>query len=200
MLIAIILGMVSVANAFYDPGLQRWINRDPIQEEGGINLQTFVGNNPINRVDSLGECPLVLPIIYAAAEAIAANFAANAAVLGAGAVIAAGTGIGVGVGVNTAGTGTGYPFPVNLANSSVNSVPNITIVANTGPGRGNQGERNIEKRPPNPKKPHNPQTSRPPKPPKPPKDEPPNKNDPNDQPWWRQHPNTPPKDLCPPAS
>ena len=29
-LIAMFVGMVEVANAFYDPGLQRWINRDPL--------------------------------------------------------------------------------------------------------------------------------------------------------------------------
>ena len=38
----------------YDPNLQRWLNPDPIQEGGGINLYRFVGNNPINWVDPLG--------------------------------------------------------------------------------------------------------------------------------------------------
>lgn len=53
-LAVIFAGMVEVANAFYDPGLQRWINRDPIGEEGGINLCGFVGNDPLNGVDALG--------------------------------------------------------------------------------------------------------------------------------------------------
>jgi RHS repeat-associated protein len=39
---------------FYEPNLQRWINRDPIGERGCVNLQEFVGNNPINYVDLLG--------------------------------------------------------------------------------------------------------------------------------------------------
>ena len=39
---------------FYDPNLQRWLNRDPIGEEGGINLYGFVGNAPIGRGDSCG--------------------------------------------------------------------------------------------------------------------------------------------------
>ena len=39
----------------YDPNLQRWITRDPIGEQGGINLYGFVGNNPISFVDPLGE-------------------------------------------------------------------------------------------------------------------------------------------------
>ena len=39
---------------WYDPNLQRWLNRDPIQEAGGINLYGFVGNGPVNGVDPLG--------------------------------------------------------------------------------------------------------------------------------------------------
>ena len=40
---------------FYDPTLQRWLNRDPIFESGGINLYGFVGNNPMMFVDPYGE-------------------------------------------------------------------------------------------------------------------------------------------------
>ncbi len=39
---------------FYDTGLQRWLNRDPLGEAGGINLYGFVGNRPINEVDPYG--------------------------------------------------------------------------------------------------------------------------------------------------
>ena len=38
----------------YDPNLGRWIQCDPIGEQGGINLYRFVGNNPVNWVDPLG--------------------------------------------------------------------------------------------------------------------------------------------------
>ena len=39
---------------FYDPNLQRWPNRDPLEERGGINLYEFVGNNPVSYVDQYG--------------------------------------------------------------------------------------------------------------------------------------------------
>jgi RHS repeat-associated protein len=35
-------------------GVFIWLNRDPIQEAGGLNLYGFVGNNSVNYVDSLG--------------------------------------------------------------------------------------------------------------------------------------------------
>ena len=53
-LIAAFVGLVEVANAFYDPGLQRWINRDPIQEDGGVNLYGFINNKIGSSVDPDG--------------------------------------------------------------------------------------------------------------------------------------------------
>jgi hypothetical protein len=47
-----------VASAFYDPNPGRWINRDPIGEQGGINGYTFIGNSPVTEIDSLGLAPL----------------------------------------------------------------------------------------------------------------------------------------------
>lgn len=38
----------------YDAKLARWINRDPIEEDGGINLYSYVENDPANRDDELG--------------------------------------------------------------------------------------------------------------------------------------------------
>ncbi|MBI3851786.1 MAG: RHS repeat-associated core domain-containing protein [Verrucomicrobia bacterium] len=40
-------GLIYFGRRFYDPNLQRWINRDPIAEKGGANLYAYVGNNPI---------------------------------------------------------------------------------------------------------------------------------------------------------
>jgi RHS repeat-associated protein len=39
---------------FYEPNLQRWLNKDPIGLAGGLNLYQFVGNNPISLLDPFG--------------------------------------------------------------------------------------------------------------------------------------------------
>jgi len=44
----------SIASAHYDPTLGRWLNRDPIEEGGGVNLYGFVGNDGVNYWDVLG--------------------------------------------------------------------------------------------------------------------------------------------------
>ncbi len=41
----------------YNSALGRWISRDPIGEEGGLNLYGYVGNGPVNRVDPIGRSP-----------------------------------------------------------------------------------------------------------------------------------------------
>jgi RHS repeat-associated protein len=50
-------GLYYFGRRFYDPILQRWINRDPIEEQGGLNLYGFVGNDAVNWVDLLGLSP-----------------------------------------------------------------------------------------------------------------------------------------------
>ena len=40
---------------FYCPWLMRWLNRDPIEEEGGMNLYAFCRNNPELCHDALGQ-------------------------------------------------------------------------------------------------------------------------------------------------
>jgi RHS repeat-associated protein len=39
---------------FYDPGAGRWLNRDPIEEEGGVNLYGMVGSDTVNSIDVHG--------------------------------------------------------------------------------------------------------------------------------------------------
>lgn len=47
-------GLVYYGYRFYVPENKKWLNRDPIGENGGINLYGFVGGNPVGFVDPLG--------------------------------------------------------------------------------------------------------------------------------------------------
>lgn len=47
-------GVVGFVERFYDPNLQRFLNRDPIGEAGGINLYGYVRNEPVGTVDPFG--------------------------------------------------------------------------------------------------------------------------------------------------
>jgi len=46
----------------YDPNLERWLNRDPIEENGGINLYEPNYNDPLNWVDRDGAEPISIGI------------------------------------------------------------------------------------------------------------------------------------------
>jgi RHS repeat-associated protein len=57
-----------LASAYYDPGLQRWINRDPLQESGfarrrgsapvsepeALCLYRYADNDPVHNIDAFG--------------------------------------------------------------------------------------------------------------------------------------------------
>ena len=47
-------GLYYYGYRYYSPRLGRWINRDPIEEEGGVALLAFVANSPTLHVDYLG--------------------------------------------------------------------------------------------------------------------------------------------------
>ena len=49
------IGLVSYQRRFYSPDLGRWLNRDPIEEQGGENLYAFCANDPVSEVDLQGE-------------------------------------------------------------------------------------------------------------------------------------------------
>jgi len=48
-------GLVYYGYRYLNPELGRWINRDPIEERGGLNVYGFVGNSLIHTVDYLGK-------------------------------------------------------------------------------------------------------------------------------------------------
>jgi RHS repeat-associated protein len=47
-------GLLDYGYRYYDPMTGRWPSRDPIGEEGGINLYGFAGNDGVNWIDLLG--------------------------------------------------------------------------------------------------------------------------------------------------
>ncbi|OQB90382.1 MAG: tRNA3(Ser)-specific nuclease WapA precursor [Verrucomicrobia bacterium ADurb.Bin118] len=47
-------GLVYYGYRYYSPVMGRWFGRDPLGEQGGVNLLAFVGNNPVTAVDSDG--------------------------------------------------------------------------------------------------------------------------------------------------
>ena len=50
-------GLLYYGYRYYDPQTGRWPSRDPIEEEGGVNLYGFVGNDGVSKLDLLGlEC------------------------------------------------------------------------------------------------------------------------------------------------
>jgi RHS repeat-associated protein len=67
-------GLYYYGYRFYDPNLQRWINRDPIHEEGGVNLYGFVSNDSVNLIDPTGEIAFV-PILIGIGIGMAIDWA-----------------------------------------------------------------------------------------------------------------------------
>src|SRR5688572_23671447 len=43
------------ASAFYNPEQGRWLSRDPIEEQGSLSLYNLAGNDPLSRIDALGQ-------------------------------------------------------------------------------------------------------------------------------------------------
>ena len=47
-------GLTYFGRRFYLPSLRRWLNRDPLEEQGGVNLYGFCGNNALVNLDKDG--------------------------------------------------------------------------------------------------------------------------------------------------
>ena len=85
-------GLVYFGYRFYEPHLGRWLNRDPLQEQGGINLYGYVQGDPLGYVDPDGQYAQALGAITGGVVA-----GPSGAVIG----TALGTGIGVAICVYT---------------------------------------------------------------------------------------------------
>ena len=46
--------LVLLGHRYYDPGAGRFLNRDPVGMEGGVNVYAYCTNNPVNRADPSG--------------------------------------------------------------------------------------------------------------------------------------------------
>ena len=47
-------GLVYYGERFYEPQTGRWLSRDPLGEDAGLNLYQFVSNNPVGLIDPTG--------------------------------------------------------------------------------------------------------------------------------------------------
>jgi RHS repeat-associated protein len=58
-------GLQLLTNRYYDPQAGRFLTRDPISYDGGINLYAYVNNQPVNFADPLGLYPPSHPFCQA---------------------------------------------------------------------------------------------------------------------------------------
>lgn len=53
------IGLYYYGYRYYEPSAGKWLNRDPLAEEGGLNLYGYCQNDPVSAVDPLGDRILV---------------------------------------------------------------------------------------------------------------------------------------------
>jgi RHS repeat-associated protein len=82
-------GLSFYAFRAYESNFERWLNRDPIQESGGLNLYAYAQNSPANLIDPLG---LFAPAPVAPPPAVAP---AVGPAVGEGAAVAGGVSAGL---------------------------------------------------------------------------------------------------------
>jgi RHS repeat-associated protein len=64
-------GLYYYGYRFYHPSTGRWMTRDPLEEDGGLNIYQFANNNSLAYVDPTGKIPLlIIPIALGAGAAV----------------------------------------------------------------------------------------------------------------------------------
>jgi len=56
-------GLLLLTHRYYDPGTGRFLTRDPIGYDGGVNLYAYVGNSPLTRIDPAGHGPHIIGVL-----------------------------------------------------------------------------------------------------------------------------------------
>ena len=70
------MGLVYYGYRFYSPSLMRWLSRDPLGEDGGLNIYGFCQNNPVCNLDPHG-LAVGLPTIFGFPDFMFAQLAAD---------------------------------------------------------------------------------------------------------------------------
>ena len=84
-------GLYNFRARWYDPAAGRWLSKDPIGLEGGLNLYEAFGNNPVNYIDPEG--------YYAAVASVSAFVPTMGSIVGNAVSVSAGFGVVVGFGI-----------------------------------------------------------------------------------------------------
>lgn len=58
-------GCYHYGHRYYSPRFMRWLTRDPLGEDGGVNLYAFCGNDPLSYCDPLGEARMITGALLA---------------------------------------------------------------------------------------------------------------------------------------
>ena len=45
------MGLLLCARRYYDPANSRWLTLHPMEYDGGVNLNGYCGNDPVDRTD-----------------------------------------------------------------------------------------------------------------------------------------------------
>ena len=67
-------GLILCTHRYYDPAQGRFLTRDPIGYDGGVNLYGYTANNPISRVDPNGhffQIIIAVVVLFFAVESVA---------------------------------------------------------------------------------------------------------------------------------
>ena len=120
-------GLVYFGYRFYVPYMERWLNRDPIGTDGGLNIYGYVENNPLIYVDphglflcdilsSLGDTNISLGATVGAGISINSGLTLSAS------GITGSVGVGVGAGISgrgALGSESGAGLSTNIVSGSI---------------------------------------------------------------------------------